>query len=185
LSNDNFKELDYIEIMAIKDYGVGTRVCADFIDVLASNEGVLVGNTGYGFIKVMAETRKTDTYPPRPFRVNLGAINQYLYLGDNKTCYLSELEPGMKIPVYDKDSLRFVTVGRVKNEKREFRRVECKNDGIEVSGIFQIADSVFFQSVDDVFTSMNDLKPGIKLAYLKFEPGRHLGEKIEEEISEK
>ncbi|MBU3181186.1 3-dehydroquinate synthase II [Clostridium psychrophilum] len=185
MSDNRFSGFDYFEISDITDLGIGTRVCVDFIDVLSSTEGVLVGNTGNGFIKLMAETRKSETYPPCPFRVNLGAINQYLYLGNNKTCYLSELEPGMKIPVYDQESFRYIAIGRVKQEKREFKRVEGKNENNLVSGTFQIADSVFFQSENETFIPINDLKLGVKLAYIKSQPGRHLGDKIEEDINEK
>ncbi len=125
----NQVEFKCLEIIRIEFMGTGTRVCVDFIDMLAPTEGVLVGNTGHGFIKVIAETRPTETYPAREFRVNMGAVNQYLYLGEDKTCYLSEIQSGMVIPVYSKQSFRYVTVGRVKMEKREFLKVTCQNGG--------------------------------------------------------
>lgn len=182
LSQVEFKSL---EIIRIQSMGIGTRVCADFIDRLASDEGVLVGNTGHGFIKVMAETRPTATYPAREFRVNLGAVHQYVYLGNDKTCYLSEIQSGMSIPVYGNQTCRYVTVGRVKMEKREFLKVTCLNDGQEISGILQDSDSVFLQGAEQSYHPIREAKEGMKIWGMENQPGRHLGMRIEEDIEER
>lgn len=174
-----------LEIVRIEPVGTGTRVCVDFIDLLTSHEGLLVGNTGHGFIKVMAETRQTETYPAREFRVNVGAVNQYLYLGEDKTCYLSELQSGMVIPVYNNETYRYVAVGRIKMEKREFVKITCMNAEREISGIFQDSESVFLQESEHSFKSMKEIQVGTKILCVENQPGRHLGMKIEEEIDER
>ena len=65
------------------DMGEGTRVEIDLVDILSENEGILVGDSAKGFICVLAETRETNTYPPRPFRVNAGAIHLELQMRSN------------------------------------------------------------------------------------------------------
>ena len=139
-------ELEYGAVAQIADMGEGTRVELDFVDVLGSSEGVLVGDTARGFLCVLGETRSTDTYPPRPFRVNAGAIHQYVYMGDNKTKYLSEVKAGDRIVITDGKKERLVSVGRVKIEKRPFKKI-ILDDGI--SATLQDADSVFIMGKEN------------------------------------
>lgn len=176
--------MEYINSNIIEciDMGEGTRAEIDLIDVLADDEGILVGNTGAGFILVLAETRSTNTYPPRPFRVNVGAIHQYIYLENNVTKYVSEIEPGDKIVVTNGNSERVVAVGRVKIEKRPIRRIKLENN---ISASLQIADSIFIKGsnkeIHFIDAQINDsivCLPSEKTA-------RHKGEVIDEFIIEK
>lgn len=175
-------ELEYGAVAQIIDMGEGTRVELDFVDALGSSEGVLVGDTARGFLCVLGETRSTDTYPPRPFRVNAGAIHQYVYMGDNKTKYLSEVRAGDRIVITDGKKERLVSVGRVKIEKRPFKKI-ILDDGI--SATLQDADSVFIMGKESS-VHFKDVKEQEKIAYLKAESyARHKGEAIEEEIEER
>lgn len=175
-------ELEYGAVAQIIDMGEGTRVELDFVDALGSSEGVLVGDTARGFLCVLGETRSTDTYPPRPFRVNAGAIHQYVYMGDNKTKYLSEVRAGDRIVITDGKKERLVSVGRVKIEKRPFKKI-ILDDGI--SATLQDADSVFIMGKENS-VHFKDVKEQEKIAYLKAESyARHKGEAIEEEIEER
>lgn len=185
MAEERNEAFEYMDIVRIEPMGRGTRVCVDFIDLLGAEEGILVGNTGHGFLKVMAETRPTATYPTREFRVNAGAVNQYLYLGGDETCYLSELKPGMTVPVYGTGGFRYVTVGRVKLEKREFRKVTVSCGNEEISAILQDSESVFLQEPEASYTNMKELRPGLRVLAMPSEPGRHLGGRIEEEIEER
>lgn len=69
------KQFSYCRVERIQSAGEGSRVCLDFVDVLDPEEGVLVGNTGHGYLLVLSEHAVTPTYPARPFRVNAGAIH--------------------------------------------------------------------------------------------------------------
>ncbi|WP_407272501.1 3-dehydroquinate synthase II [Radiobacillus sp. PE A8.2] len=171
------------EVIKIEKVGIGTRICIDVVDNLDPLEGALVGNTGHGYLMVLSENRSTKTYPARPFRINCGALHQYIYLGEEQTIYLSEMKPGMRLPIVNKGQARMVAVGRVKAEKRELIRVVCKIADKEISATLQASDSVHVLS-NKLAQSVETLELGDKILCLPDEPGRHLGKKIEEEIWE-
>ncbi len=179
-------KLEIAEVIAVTSIGMGTRVCIDFIDQLDPLEGVLVGNTGNGYLMVLSENRSTATYPPRVFRLNGGALHQYIYLGEGKTTYLSELEPGLELPIWNGNEVRKVAIGRVKLEKRPFLRIVCRVEGTDqqLSATFQEADSVHLLTADHEAKAAMDVTEGDRLICFPDQPGRHLGEKIEEEIKE-
>ena len=179
----NEGKLKYGELITIEQIGVGSRVCIDFVDILNSQEGVFIGNTGNGYILILSENRTTKTYPPRPFRINCGAIHQYI-LKDNKTIYLSELKPGSTLSIFSLQKIRNAAIGRVKIEKRNLIRVELKVDDTTISCTLQESDSVNILTEDGFEKSVVDLKIGDKILCLLDEPGRHLGNKIEEDIKE-
>lgn len=170
------------EIVELYEMGEGSRVEIDFIDVLGENEGVLVGDTARGFVLVLAETRETETYPPRPFRVNAGSIHQYILLADGKTKYLSELKSGDKVLVTDAVNERYVTIGRVKIEKREFIQIRLKNS---ITATLQKADSVHISGSNGALHYL-DAKAGDSVTVaVADQVARHKGEAIEETIQEK
>lgn len=166
----------------IMEMGIGTRVEIDFIDLLNENEGILVGNTAQGYVRILAECRHTDTYPPRPFRVNAGAIHQYIYVGDSKTKYLSDIKVGDSILVTDGINDRQVTVGRVKIEKREFIRILFDSS---ISATLQKADSIFLAGKDAAVHLMDINDNSYLETYTDIGFARHKGELIDEEITEK
>ncbi|SDH40722.1 3-dehydroquinate synthase II [Alteribacillus persepolensis] len=170
-------------VQKVVPIGIGTRVCIDTADILTPTEGVLVGNTGHGYMLVLSENRSTDTYPPRPFRINAGGIHQYIYLR-GKTSYLSEMRGGGTLYVYNGTHVKEVPIGRVKMEKRELVRVEMETDGVHISSTLQYADSVSFLEKDGTIVSVKELSEGTEIYCCIDEPGRHLGEKIKEEIRE-
>ena len=175
-------ELKCAGIEEIADMGEGSRVEIDFIDALADDEGVLVGDTANGFLLVLAETRETETYPPRPFRVNAGAIHQYVYLGNDKTKYLSELKAGDQLLVTNGIDERFVAIGRVKIERREFLRF-CLETGI--SATLQKADSLFVAGEKGAFHCI-DAAVNDRIHYVEMKSAaRHKGLPIKESITEK
>lgn len=163
------------------DMGEGARVEIDLVDILNENEGVLVGDSAKGFVCVLAETRETKTYPPRPFRVNAGAIHQYVYVGNNETKYLSELKAGDSVVVTDGTNERMVRIGRVKIEKRKFERIVLESG---VSATLQVADSVFVlgERKAEHFCNISSESIGY---YEMADVARHKGKVIEETIVEK
>ncbi|RSL31683.1 3-dehydroquinate synthase [Salibacterium salarium] len=177
------EELTYGTVERITDIGKGTRVCIDCADILTPTEGVLVGNTGRGYVLVLSENRSTNTYPPRSFRINAGGLHQYLFQA-GQTRYLEELRGGDPLFVYNGAAQKEIPIGRVKMEKRDLMRIEINMDGKNISATLQNADSVaFLQNNGNVLTA-KELKEGDIVCCYSDEPGRHLGEKIEEEISE-
>jgi 3-dehydroquinate synthase II len=179
-------EFELAEIKRVTPIGEGARVCIDFIDQLSPTEGVLVGNTGHGYFFVLAENRQTDTYPKRPFRVNAGAIHHYIVTDEDKTNYLQEIQPGNRIPVFCEDgTYRKIPVGRVKIEKRPFVRVEAKVNDHTISVTMQEADSVHILGEKMEEKQVIQLEEGDKVYVRLDQAGRHLGEKIQEEIVEK
>ncbi len=170
------------KITKIQHLGEGTRVIIDFIDVLNPNEGVMVGNTAQGCFVVMSESRHTSNYPPRTFRVNCGALHQYIYLEDQKTKYLSEVAPGDKVLVVSQNGDRLVSIGRVKIEKRELVRLETERN---ISTTLQLADSVYVKGEEDNQIEVMSIDEGCLISvFLADSIARHKGDAIEEEISE-
>lgn len=172
------------KVKEIKIIGVGTRVSIDFIDELGAEEYVLVGNASVGMVGVLSESRYTENYPPRKFRVNAGAAMQYVYCGEGRVRYLSELEAGDLISVYSPDSSREVAVGRVKKEKREFLRIVLENENMTVSTTLQNSDSVYLVANNPKSVIDLELEDEVFL----FDTGMkatHKGEAIEGYIEEK
>lgn len=174
------------KVIEIASIGEGTRVCLDLIDELDPLEGVLIGNTGNGYLVALSENRSTETYPPRPFRVNAGAYHHYISLGEDKTQYLAEIKPGMQVPLWNRTKTRLLSVGRVKLERRPFIRIVCqvKDTNKQISVTVQEADSVHLLAGDQTAKPAIELVVGDELLCYPDQPGRHLGEKIEEEITE-
>lgn len=178
------EKIKYFEVVEIQEMGEGTRVCLDFIDVIEPNEGVFIGNTSQGYIFILSENREAKEYKPRPFRVNVGAINQYVLLGE-KTAYLSDMNVGDKIPVYSEEEKREVVLGRKKLEKRNFLRVVTRTGDIEISVNLQNAESVYVYEESKGIVSINCLEIGDKVKVYIDKMGRHLGNRVEEYIVEK
>nr|WP_276116435.1 3-dehydroquinate synthase II [Gracilibacillus halophilus] len=178
-------EFQEAEIVHIESIGEGSRVCIDFVDQLKSTEGILVGNTGHGYMMALAENRSTDTYPARPFRVNSGAIHHYVVKKEEQTAYLAEVQPGDLLSVVSETGeSRLIAVGRVKIEKRPLMRIVARTNATEISATVQEADSVHLLGNDPLEQQAIHLKTGDKILVRVDQPGRHLGEKIDEEISE-
>lgn len=174
----------FLDVVEILDIGEGSRVCIDFTDCLDEKEGVFVGNTSSGYIFILSENRIAKNYLPRPFRINGGAIHQYIYFGEN-TSYLSDLNPGQKITVYGDDNQnREITIGRIKIEKRNFLRIICSDKIINISATLQNAESVYLEEENKGIISISELKLGDKIKCYKDEAGRHLGKSIDEYIIE-
>lgn len=184
MGNESIIKKEFLEVVKIKEVGEGMRVCLDFIDILQPHDGVYVGNTGHGYVKVLSENRESENYPPRPFRINCGAFHQYLYQED-KTHYLHELNPGEKVIVQGEQEERELPLGRVKIEKRPFVRVECQSEDGIVSATLQKSTSVHVLEENKGEVAIEDLEVGDRILGLKDQPGRHLGEQIDEVIVEK
>lgn len=179
-------ELNFCELISIEPIGEGTRVCLDLVDCLDPEEGVLLGDTGHGYLLVLSENQKSTTYPARPFRINCGAIHHYLLGKNETTCYLSELHPESSVVVVHARTgdQRCVPIGRIKMETRPLLRVIADYAGTRISVTLQNADSVRLITRERGAVDVRSLEPGDALCFHPDEPGRHLGQRVNETIRE-
>ena len=179
--------LSELEVFEIKEGGVGDRICVDLIDLLNEGEGMLVGSSSNSLVLVHGETVESEFVPTRPFRVNAGAVHSYVLMADGSTSYLSELKMGDEVMVVDQESSsRSVTVGRVKIERRPFILFKWKDEKNNESGTFlQQAETVRLITTTRGLVSITNLKIGTKLLGWSGGGGRHVGQPISAEVTEK
>ncbi len=172
-------------ITAVKEAGIGDRVCVDTCSLMRPGEGMLVGNQSGGLFLIQSEAEESPYVASRPFRVNAGAVHEYI-LVDEKTRYLSELGSGDPALIVDRDGdARKATVGRVKIERRPLLYVEAEADNKRISAILQNAETIKLVGADGNSIPVTKLKPGDKVLARVEGAGRHFGMKIDETIIEK
>jgi 3-dehydroquinate synthase II len=174
-----------VTITAIKDAGTGDRVCIDTCTLMTPGEGMLIGNQSGGLFLVQSEAEESPYVASRPFRVNAGAVHEYVLVGD-KTRYLSELSSGDTTLVVGKSgAAKKATIGRVKIERRPLLFIEAEADGRKITAILQNAETIKLVATDGSSIAVTKLKPGDKVLARLEDAGRHFGMKIEETIIEK
>ncbi len=174
-------------VTRILDAGLGDRACVDTTSNLREGEGLLVGSKAGFFFLIHGETLRSEYIPPRPFRVNAGAVHAYVLSSDGKTRYLSELEPPDRVTVFDRQgSGRSVSVGRVKIERRPLVLVEANVGGESGSVILQKAETIRLLRSDGTPVSVTDLRPNDEvLVHTEPTKARHFGGDVDEFILEK
>jgi 3-dehydroquinate synthase II len=172
-------------VTAVKEAGIGDRVCIDTCSLMKPGEGMLIGNQSGGLFLIQSEAEESPYVASRPFRVNAGAVHEYV-LVDDKTRYLSELGSGDAALIIDKDGdARKATIGRVKIERRPLLYVEAEAEGKKISAILQNAETIKLVGADGNSIPVTKLKPGDKVLVRVEGAGRHFGMKIDETIIEK
>ena len=180
-------ELSLLEVVEVREGGVGDRVCVDLTSLLEPEEGMIVGSSSKSMVLVHGETVESEFVPTRPFRVNAGASHSYIMMADGTTSYLSELKMGDEVMVVKSDGgLRNCVVGRVKIEKRPFILFRWKNDNDNEAGVLlQQAETVRLISQSRELVSVTELVPGMKLLGWNGGAGRHVGQTISAEVDER
>jgi len=176
-------ELSSAKIIDIQEVGDGERVCIDTASMLNRGEGMLIGNRANFLFLVHNESVGSSFTSPRPFRANAGAVHCYTLSPDGTTKYLSELETGVEVLVFDsKGKARRVTIGRCKIEKRPMLMIKAKV-GEEVGGIIaQDAETIRFVKSNGHLVSVTHLKKGDSiLVHSKAATGRHFGMEVSDE----
>ncbi|MGA9142070.1 MAG: 3-dehydroquinate synthase II [Methanocella sp.] len=174
-----------VTITAVKDAGTGDRVCIDTCSLMTPGEGMLIGNQSGGLFLIQSEAEESPYVASRPFRVNAGAVHEYVLVGE-KTRYLSELASGDNALVVNKaGDARKATIGRVKIERRPLLYIEAEADGRKITAILQNAETIKLVAADGSSIAVTKLKPGDKVLARLEDTGRHFGMKIEETIIEK
>ena len=174
-------ELTEVEVISIEDGGVGDRVCIDLTSQLAIGEGLLVGSAASAMLLVHGETIESDFVPPRPFRVNAGAVHAYVQMADGTTKYLCELLAGDEVHVCDSQgNLRSAIVGRLKIESRPFLIVRFRHSesGIIGQTFLQQAETVRLVSSQQEMPSVTGLSKGNMLLGMVGTSARHIGKNV-------
>lgn len=174
------------EIIETKHIGMGERACVDTTSILDEGEGMLVGSTSTGGLLMCAEVYYLPYMNKRPFRVNAGAVHSYLWGPNNVVEYLSDLKAGSKVLAVTTDGLaREVNVGRIKTEVRPLLLIRAKAGNKEINVIVQDDWHIRLYGTDKSVLHVTELKKGTKVLAYVCEPGRHVGVKIDETITER
>ena len=176
-------ELKPAKIIDIQEVGDGERVCVDTASMLHKGEGMLIGNRSNFLFLVHNESVGSSFTSARPFRVNAGAVHCYTLSPDGTTKYLSEIETGSEVLIFDsKGNARRATVGRSKIERRPMLMIKAKVDD-EVGGIIaQDAETIRFIKSNGHLVSVTHLKKGdMILVHSKPATGRHFGMEVSNE----
>jgi len=186
-ANTQEMSLSNLEVIEVREGGVGDRVCVDLTSMLDRGEGMIVGSSSKSMILVHGETVESEFVPTRPFRVNAGPSHSYIMMADGTTSYLSELKMGDEVMVVNSNgSSRNCVVGRVKIEKRPFILFRWKNENDNEAGVLlQQAETVRLISESRELVSVTELVPGMTLLGWDGGVGRHVGQTISAEVEEK
>lgn len=177
------------EVVSIKRIGMGARTCIDTSDLMREGEGMLIGATSSGYVLIQAEVMLNPHVAPRPFRVNSGAISQYILVSSEpRTNYLGEVQSGDTALVVDRDGhTRKVSVVRNKIEWRPMVLVTLVEKGSkkEIKVVLQEAETIRVVCPQGS-KGVTELKPGdIARVYSIPAMATHFGMKVEETIIEK
>ena len=179
--------LTEIEIIEVKEGGIGDRVCVDITSLLEIGEGMLVGSSAASMVMVHGETVESEFVPTRPFRVNAGAAQSYILMADGSTSYLSEVSMGDEVMVVNSNGgSRAATVGRVKIEKRPFILFRWKDENNNEAGaLLQQAETVRLVSSSTQLVSITELVKETILLGWTGGVGRHIGTPISAKVTER
>ena len=179
--------LSQIEVIEVKEGGVGDRVCVDLTSMLELGEGMLVGSSANSMVLVHGETVESEFVPTRPFRVNAGAAHSYILKADGSTSYLSELKMGDEIMVLSESGTsRSAVVGRIKIERRPFILFRWRDEKHNEAGtLLQQAETVRLVTAANELVSITELAEGTILLGWSGGGGRHIGIPISAEVKER
>ena len=180
-------KLSQIEVIEVKEGGVGDRVCVDLTSMLELGEGMLVGSSANSMVLVHGETVESEFVPTRPFRVNAGAAHSYILKADGSTSYLSELKMGDEIMVLSESGTsRSAVVGRIKIERRPFILFRWRDEKHNEAGtLLQQAETVRLVTAANELVSITELSEGTILLGWSGGGGRHIGIPISAEVKER
>jgi 3-dehydroquinate synthase class II len=172
-------------VSAIRQAGMGDRICIDTTSALRPDEGMLLGSTSAGGLLLASETHYLPYMELRPFRVNAGALHHYVWAPNNRTFYLSELRAGMEVlAVSDAGVARTVTIGRLKIERRPLLLIEAEAEGERLNVFIQDDWHVRLIGKEGAIRPSREIEIGDSLLAYRDKPGRHVGIAIDETIRE-
>ena len=177
-------------VTRVVEVGLGDRACIDATSLLEPGEGMLIGSFAQGLFLVHSECLETEYIESRPWRVNAGAVHQYVQVSPAATKYLSELRSGDECMVVGADGgTRMVTVGRVKIENRPMIMIEAEVEVAEgggshrVSAILQNAETVrLIQPGAAGSVPVTEIAVGDRVAVSVTRGARHTGLLVSESV---
>lgn len=180
-------ELSLATVESIIRVGVGDRACVDTASMLSPSEGMLVGGSSSFLFLVNSENLENPFVALRPFRVNAGAVSNYVLLPDGKTKYLSEVACGDRVLVTNSEGkARVCVVGRVKIESRPLLVVKASSGDRSGFVLLQDAETISLVGQGGVAVPVNGLKVGDRVVVAdRLEAARHFGTPVQEFIIEK
>ncbi len=180
-------ELTVAEVTEVREVGMGDRVCVDTTSILSKGEGMLIGGSASFFLLIHSENIESPFTSPREFRVNAGAVSNYVLVPSGKTKYLSEVKSGVEVLAVNKDGRRrVVSVGRAKVERRPLVLVRVRAEKGEGWAILQLAETVPLMRPDGTPLPVSEVKPSDQvLAYVEEKKARHFGMAVDEFIEER
>lgn len=175
------------EVTEVKQVGMGERVCVDTTSILSRGEGMLVGGSASFFLLIHSENIESPFTSPREFRVNAGAVSNYVLAPGGRTLYLSEVKSGSEVLAVSRDGKRrVVSVGRAKVERRPMVLVRAASGSEQGWAILQLAETIPLVRPDGSTVAVTELKPGDRvLAYATPKRARHFGVAVDEFIEER
>ena len=177
-----------VEVFAIEDGGFGDRACVDLTSILDVGQGLLIGSSASALALIHGETLESEFVPPRPFRVNAGAVHAYVLMADGSTKYLSELVAGDLVAICDtKGIVGDATVGRVKIESRPFLIIRFRHKESEVEGqtFVQQAETVRLISPNGEMPSVTSIQVGDSILAQVYSSARHIGQDVLSGVEER
>lgn len=182
------KKVDIVEceIKEIRHLELGERACLDTTVIMEKTEGMIVGCTSNGGLLVCSEVHYLPYMNTRPFRVNAGTVSSYVWGPENIVEYISDLKAGSKVlAVSTNGESRTVNIARVKTEVRPLILIVASYKETEIKVIMQDDWHMRVFNPKGEPVNITDLKPGDKVLGHCSDPGRHVGVKIQEKITEK
>lgn len=178
--------LECATITAIRNVGLGHRVCVDTMSLLEEGQGMLVGNSSAFTFLAHAETAHNNYVNSRPFRINAGAVHAYAMMPEDKTAYLQEIQSGDEVLIVNtKGQCELAVVGRVKVEVRPMLYVEAvAKNGQKGSVFLQNAETIRVVNAQGQSISVVDLQLGDEVLCHLDTAGRHFGMRVDENINE-
>ncbi|MGL4819347.1 MAG: 3-dehydroquinate synthase II, partial [Bacilli bacterium] len=172
-------------VTKMEHIGSGERACIDTTSLLTKKEAMIIGSTSSGGLMVCSETHFLPYMNTRPFRVNAGAVHSYVWCPNDRTEYITDLRVGSQVLVVDTDgNTRNVSVGRMKIEVRPLLLIEAEYNGVRINTIVQDDWHIRIFDGDGNPQNATQFKVGDKILAYFCEPGRHVGVKISEKITE-
>lgn len=173
-------ELRPAKVRITKPLGMGLRACVDTCDYLSPGEGLLLGIQSSLLFLIEGEVHESPHVRSRPFRVNAGAVSNYVLTPNDVTRYLSELCAGEKVLVVGKAMVKEAIVGRVKVEARPLTLIEAEVEGVLGKVILQDAETIRLVTPDGS-KSVKGLQSGDEVLVRSEIGARHFGQRVEGE----
>lgn len=171
-------------VTRVADAGMADRACLDTTTKLREGEGFLIGSSASSAALVLAETARNAFLAPRPFRVNAGALHQYVAAPAGAP-YVSELRAGAAVlAVSRRGRSRAVSVGRCKIEPRPHVMVRWKTRTVAGWAILQLAETVRLATPKGA-KAVTSLSVGDKILVAPMHGQRHAGRAIAAKVVER